>query len=316
MKFVTRIRAFFLQEEAGKEVLDQKRFFGAVALSLAVGTLLILFANPNSDNSVVLNADAPIAADNLDATRASPPLSPKISGLLQASRHMSQQVPAPKPRLRAKPPVKRPVLKIKYRAPQVIARKNDSLNSKLPIGSNLIGKLLTSVDTREREQLYKALLPYGGKGKRGEGLPKNTILFGTITYPNRGRKVFMRFTKALLPDGREVVLQAQALSAKDYSPGLEGKLHRGATSRIAATLGLTMVSAFTDTLTQKQVLGSEGVVTPKATLKDALYQGIAKASAAEAPRQAEELSKAQAYVTVPAGKEMIVNLLATYRDAL
>lgn len=315
MKFVKRIRAFFLQEEAGKEVLDQKRFFGAVALVLAVVTLFILFANPHTDNSVVLNADAPIAADNLDATRASVPLSPKVSGLLQASRHMSQPVPAPKPRLRAKPSVKR-TLKIKYRAPQVIARKEDSLNSKLPIGSNLVGKLLTSIDTREHEQLYKVLLPYGGKGKRGEGLPKNAILLGTITYPNRGKKVFMRFTKALLPDGREVALQAQALNTKDYSPGLEGKLHRGATSRIAATLGLTMVSAFTDTLTQKQVLGSEGVVTPKSTVKDALYQGIAKASAAEAPRQAEELSKAQAYVTVPAGKELIVNLLATYRGAL
>lgn len=311
MKFIAKIRAFFFTEEADKEVLDQKKFFGAVVLILTVGTLFILFSHPSGDSSVVLSADAPIAADSLAEPHTSVPVSTKVSGLLRASQ--AQRVPAP-PR-RAKPPATR-TLKIKYRAPQVIAREGGDLNSKLPIGANLIGKLLTSIDTRESEQLAKVLLPYGGKGKRGEGLAKNSILFGTINYPKRGRKVFMRFNKALLPDGKEVALQAQALSAEDYSPGLEGEFHRGATSRIAATLGLTMVSAFTATLTEKQVLGSEEVVTPKSTIKDALYQGIAKASAAEAPRQAEQLSKAQAYVTVPAGRELIVNLLATYRGAL
>ena len=57
-----------------------------------------------------------------------------------------------------------------------------------------------------------------------------------------------------------------------------------------------MVSAFTDTLTEKQVLGSEGQVAPKATVKDAMYQGIAKASEAEAQRQAAKLGNVQAYV--------------------
>ena len=318
MKFVTKIRTFFLKKEADKEVLNQKRLIGAVALVLAIGTTFILFSNTNGDSSVVVSSNAPIVVDTTDQTQDSAPISSKVTGLLQASQDKEKvvaQTPTIKPRRRAKIPTQHVVLNIKYRAPQVIERKGNP-TSKLSIGSNLVGKLLTSIDTREGEQLYKVLLPYGGKGKRGEGLPKNTILFGNITYPNHGKKVFMRFTKALLPDGKEAVFQAQALNTKDYSPGLEGKFHSGATSRIAATLGLTMVSAFTDTLTEKQVSGSEGVVTPKATVKNALYQGISKASAAEAPRQAEELSKVQAYVTVPAGREMIVNLLATYRGTL
>ena len=316
MKIITRIRAFFLKKEADKEVLDRKRLIGSVALVLAIGVTFILFSTPNGDSSVVVSSNAPIVVDNPDETQDSAPLSPKVDDLLQASeQRVVDQTPAPKPRRRAKPIVQRPILKIKYRAPQVIERKGNP-TSKLPIGSNLVGKLLTSIDTRESEQLCKVLLPYDGKGKQGEGLPKNTILFGNITYPNHGKKVFVRFTKALLPDGKETMLQAQALNTKDYGPGLEGKFYSGATSRIAATLGLTMVSAFTDTLTEKQSLGAEGAITPKATVKNALYQGISKASAAEAPRQAEELSKAQAYVTIPAGKEMIVNLLSTYRGAL
>ena len=305
MKVMARIRAFFLKQEAGKEVLDQKRFFGVMILILAIGALVIFYSNMSGDSSVVVNSSAPIEAGDVAETKGAIPLSQKVSGLLQASeqhRHVAS------PKKQAKSTNK----KIKYRAPQVIERK-DSFTSKMSLGTNLIGKLLTSIDTRESEQLYKVLLPYGGKGKHGS-IPKNTVLFGTVTYPNTGRKVFMQFSKALSPDGKEVELKAQALNAKDYSPGLEGELHSGAAMRVASTLGLTMVSAITDTLTEKQVLGSEGAVTPKATAKNALYQGIAKASEMEAQRQMAELGNAQAYVTIPAGREMIVNLLATYRS--
>ena len=305
MKVIARIRAFFLKEDGSKEVLDQKKFFGAIGVALLTGILVILFSNASGDNSVIVSSVKPIEAGNVDETKTSLPVSQKVSGMLKASE---QHVRIALPKKQAKHTGK----KIKYRAPQVIERK-DSFTSKMLLGTNLIGKLLTSIDTRESEQLYKVLLPYGGKGKHGSIL-KNTVLFGTINYPNKGRKVFMQFSKALLPDGKEVELKAQALSAKDYSPGLEGELHSGAAARVASTLGLTMVSAFTNTLTEKKVLGSEGVVTPKATAKNALYQGIAKASEMEAQRQMAELGNVQEYVTIPAGREMIVNLLATYRS--
>ena len=305
MKLIARIRAFFLKQEASKEVLDQKKFFGVMIFILGTGALVIFYSNMSGDSSVVVNSNAPIETSDVAEVKASVPISQKVSGLLRASEQHRHIV---LPKKQAKHTGK----KIKYRAPQVIERK-DSFTSKMPLGTNLIGKLLTSIDTRESEQLYKVLLPYGGKGKHG-GIPKNTVLFGTITYPNQGTKVFMQFSKALLPDGQEVELKAQALSAKDYSPGLEGELHSGTTARVAATLGLTMVSAFTDTLTEKQVLGNEGQVTPKATTKNALYQGIAKASEVEAQRQMAELGNVQAYVTISAGREIIVNLLSTYRS--
>ncbi len=307
MKVVARLRAFFLKQEADKEVLDQKRFMGVMILILAVGTVVVFFSNASGDSSVVVNANTPIETGNLEVASVS--VSQEISGLLQASE---QRVHAPKLRAKPKPKPERTV-KIKYKAPQIIERQGaDSFTSKLPIGSNLIGKLLTSIDTRESGQLYRVLLPYGGKGQHG-GVPKNTVLFGTVNYPKQGMKVFMQFAKALLPNGQEVALQAQALSTQDYAPGLVGELHSGTTARVAATLGLTMVAAFTDTLTTKQALSAEGAVTPQATTKNALYQGIAKASETEAQRQAAELGQVQPYVTIPAGREMIVNLLETYK---
>ena len=306
MKFMARIRAFFLKEEGGKEVLDRKIFIATVGTVIALGATTLLLS-AGGDSSVIVNATEPIEAGDLAV--ASSPVSSKVNGLLRASEQSGR---VDLQRKHVKPAPKR-TLKIEYKAPQVIERKDASFTSKLPIGANLIGKLLTAIDTREGEQLYKVLLPYGGKGRHGDGIPKNSILFGTINYPNKGRKVFMQFAKALLPDGKEIELKAQALNAQDYAPGLVGKLHSGAAARVASTLGLTMVSAITNTLTEKQALGSEGQVMPKATIKNALYQGIAKASEAEAQRQMAELGNVQEYVTIPAGREMIINLLSTYR---
>ena len=155
MKLMARIQAFFLKEEGGKEVLDQKRFFGVMILILAIGALVIFYSNMSSDSSVVVNSSAPIEAGDVAETKGAISLSQKVSGLLQASeqhRHVAS------PKKQAKSTNK----KIKYRAPQVIERK-DSFTSKMSLGTNLIGKLLTSIDTRESEQLYKVLLPMAAR---------------------------------------------------------------------------------------------------------------------------------------------------------
>ena len=219
MRHIKQIGMFFLKKDGGKEVINRTKLFSTVFVVIVLGAIPLIHARTGGDNSVIINATEPIDIGNFETAQASSPTSQKVSDLLKASE---QRVLAPKPR-KAKP-VSQNKQQLKYKAPQVIERK-DSFTSKMPIGSNLIGKLLTAIDTRESEQLYKVLLPYGGKGRHGEGIPKNSILFGTITYPNKGRKVFMQFSKALLPDGREVELKAQALNAKDYSPGLEGKSH-------------------------------------------------------------------------------------------
>ena len=48
------------------------------------------------------------------------------------------------------------------------------------------------------------MLPYGGSHKSGGGsLPPETILMGQFNYPGQGERVFINFTKAILPDGEE-----------------------------------------------------------------------------------------------------------------
>lgn len=316
MKGLNQVRSFFIKKENEKEVLNRKRTFLFVAFLISLGVLVVLVFGSENDSSVIIETIEPIKV-NVEE-KEHPQASGTISGLLHSSQRKEQEKLA-----RSAPRQERPrlVTQVEYRAPQVIKRKvEEGLSHGLPLGTNLVGKLLTTIDTRETNQLYKVLLPYGGRDKNGGEVPKNTILFGKVNYPGKGKKVFIHFSKALLPNGREVNLNAQALNSKDYSPGLFGEFHGRTTERIVSTLGLTMVSAMTDTLTEREAIGS-GVgngafmameATPKATAKNALLQGVSRVSEMEAQRRAQDLSDQQEFVTVPAGQELIVNLVATY----
>ncbi len=320
MTYINKIRAFFMKKEGDKDVLDRKKVFLSFVIAIGLGVASVILFGSKEDTSVVINSTEPIKNEgkkNNGEANQETQGSQKVNGMLNASAQVGQN----QGQRRHTGVSHRYVKDIEYKATQVIERKGpDGLEKGLPLGTNLVGKLLTAIDTREMGQFYKVLLPYGGKDKNGGSVPKNTIAFGKISYPGKGEKVFIQFTKALLPDGREVKLKAQALSSKNYSPGLIGDFHGKRTERIAATLGLTMVSAMTDTLTEREALGggaSNGTtiateVTPKATAKNAFYQGVSKVSEMEAGRQASELGDSQEYVTVPAGKEMIVNLVSTY----
>ena len=317
MKILNKARSFLMKKDDGKDVLDRKKFFLCIGSIISVGVLLLIVLKPSKDSSVVINSITPIEHDKENDKKLVLEESEKVTALFKALKQREQKEPIKKqprqsPQYRSYAPVN---TDIEYKAQQVIERKGpDSLG--LPLGTNLIGKLLTSIDTRETDQLYKVILPYGGNGKNGGHIPKDAVLFGNITYPGKGKKVFLRFSQALLPDGEEVKLNAQALSSKDYSPGLNGDYHSKIAERVASTLGLSMLSVMTDTLTERQITGAgETIVSnPKATPKNALYQGISKVTEIEAQRQAAALNSDPEYVTISAGKEMIVHLLETYYD--
>jgi hypothetical protein len=307
---------YFFKDEGDKKTLDLKRVTYFVLLLFCLGILVMLATKSDQDSSTIQHSSEPINTTEGDHSGVKGTLSEKVKEMFSNSEGQGSSDKRQSRSKRA-----RYVKNVEFKAVQVIRRKGpDGFSRGLPLGTNLVGKLLTAIDTREAKQLYKVILPYGGKDKNGGSIPKNTILFGTINYPNRGKKIFIQFTKALLPDGKEVKMNAQALNAKSYSPGINGDYHGKAAERIAATLGLTMISAGAETLTEREALGGSPAggniisqATPKATLKNALYQGVSKVSEMEASRQMNELGKQPEYVTVPAGKEMIVNLLSTYR---
>ena len=306
-----------IKTEGSKETLDRKRLFFVGVFLISLGTLVLVVFKSKKDESVMVQSSEPIILDGNSEKKGGGKVSEKVEKLLNSSLKTKTTVPVKK-----KAKYRRKVLrKIKYKAPQVILREgHDGFSKKIPLGANLVGKLLTGIDTRETGQRYKVLLPYGGRGKGDGELPKNTLLFGKIQYSNQDKKVFIHFSKALFPNGEEMKIKAQALNSKDFSPGLTGIFHGKRTERIVSTLGLSMVSAMTDTLTEREAVvglspGTPNAASrpnPKATMKNALYQGISKVSQMEAQRQGAELASQKEYMTIPAGKELIVNLTDTF----
>ena len=205
-----------------------------------------------------------------------------------------------------------------YSGKQVLERTGtDGLLNPLPSGANFIGKLASSVDTREQGQVVKVTLPYGGRHPKGGSLPRNAILYGTSVPEGESEKVFIRFHKVIFPDGKECRIDAQALNSADYSPGIVGIKHSNTDLKMASSMGLTMVSAASDVLTQRsgfQALGGipMGVDSPDATMKNAILQGVSQVSRQEAQKQAQDLGNVPDYVTVPEGADLIINLLSPF----
>lgn len=331
MKILAKVRSLFATKEmkpskGGKETLCRKKIFllgGIISFTVLLTTLfkaqdsslLVIHFGARTMKAKNSNSHQQLADHGLGADKLGTQESEVVRDLLNSSASLASPSPDRKAHSLQKNPPSGKAAPIIYRAPLVVEREGVELigGESLPIGTNLKGQLLTAIDTRETKQLYKVLLPEGGGDLRGGFISRGSLLFGHISYPGRGRKVFMSFSKALLPEGREVPIMAQALNAKDLSPGLVGDFHGKAKERVASTLGLTMLSAMTDTLTQKKGSGFHRDLTPKATLKNAFYQGVSQASEMEAKRQADQLANQPEYVTLPAGTEMIVNLLETYR---
>lgn len=275
-----------------------------------LGAAFALLSGIREDTSFLGRSERPLVGADT-ASSGSPPGAPataKVSMMFQNSEASGRGASTRTAPARG--------MKINYKAQQVLVSDSADPARTLPMGTNLIGKTLTTIDTRAADQVVKVLLPYGGRASAGGELPKNTILFGQIIYGGKGEKVFVKFTKGLLPGGHEFPVEAQALNPGDYSPGLAGRFHGNADMRVASSLGLTMIAGMSDVLTERESLGgggfSPGSVTRKSTMRNAIMHGISQVAQDEATRQAQAIGQEPQYVTVDAGTDLIVSLLRAF----
>lgn len=308
-----RVVRFFFTEDGGKQVARKLRIFCAFVLVVGFGAFITVWMNLDSDTSFFGRTDRPLGQgkDGTTTTGSTPPAKTgRLGRMFQLSE--SKGVGGSKGSA-----ARTGSSKVNYKAQQVFVSDGGFDPSRtMPMGTNLIGKTLTTIDTRESSQLVKVLLPYGGRASAGGELPKATILFGQIANNGKGKKVFVKFNKGVLPSGEEIQIEGQALNPEDYSPGFIGQFHGNADMHIASTLGLTMVAGVTDVLTEKESIGGGGLlpgsVTPKATMKNAMLHGASQVAQSEANRQAESIGHEEEYVTVDAGSDVIVSLTKAY----
>lgn len=299
MKIKSKLTALIFQEEGGKKVLNKKRavIAGLLLFVLGVASQLVpsLLEN-NLPRGGITQSDTPLIKDSADHKPQQKPVEADKSRLGGIS---DQEPKAKPPRIaRGKP--------IRYKGRQVLSP--GAIAEKIPSGANFVGKLLTSIDTRSPQAVH-VMLPYGGSHRLGGGsLPPETILMGQFSYSGQNERVFMTFNRAVLPDGQEVAIKAQGLSSKDYRPGVIGDFHTNKGSQMASVLGLSMVNGISEVMVEREGLGQSFETTAKPTIKNGLYNGLAKVTEMEANSQAAKLAQTPSYVTIDSGSDVIISL--------
>lgn len=308
---ISKIKALFLETDGGKKTVKKGNLtlLGLVLFTLGVFFLLlpqVIDTINGTDTSQVKRSNKPITEDSTisdkkDESKGS--ANNNVGGVTNQSNDPSDENQNKLTQQQLKKS-----LKVIYKASQVIQRNGNAENN-LPLGTNVIGKLLSSIDTRNLST-KKVILPYGVKSKTGDVLlPVGTIIIGQPGYPGQGEKVFINFTKGVLPHGKQFDLQGQALSTNDNSPGLTGVFHSNTVNRVASVLGLSMVSGVTEVLVEKESLGQGFNVTPRPYVKNGLLNGVSKVANTEANIQASKLAAKPEYVTIDTGQDLIVSFL-------
>jgi len=300
------IKNFFCIDEGGKKILNTKRL--KYIFSSLLGITILAQAFMAKDDSVLSKSHKAFESDD------------KVSGnvttdhgesIVKAHNMEAQMQVRPGKSHSIRP------MKLTYNARQVFERQEtQGLLSPIPSGTNFIGKLVTGIDTRQDNQTLKVILPYGGSHPAGGKIPRDSILLGSASYSG-GDRVYLRFNRIIFPNGAEYRIDAQGLSSGDYTPGLIGNLHSETDLRVAGAIGLTLISAGADVMTQRTTLGGNpygmAVAQPDATFRNAGLQGVSQVTKQEAERVGSKMQDKEEYLTVMTGGDLIVSLLTPFK---
>lgn len=308
-KFIDLFKNYYSYEEGAKRVVNTKRL--KHTFSSLIGLLILVQIFMPKDDSLLGKSYKPFDESGNDQEGVEVSESGGAQAVIHAHENDARNQKKVIVRLKGPPLV--------YNARQVFERQDaEGSLTPLPSGTNFIGKLVNGIDTREGNQTMRVTLPYGASHPSGGSIPRESILLGTASYQGKGDRVYIRFNRAIFPSGEEFKIDAQALSSADYTPGLPGENHSQSDMRMIGSLGLTMVSAAAEVLTQKSPLSGmnqlgQVVVEPKPNLRNAALQGISQTSKEEASRHAEVAKGQEEYLTVEAGGDLIVSLLTPFK---
>ncbi len=306
--FVGRLREKFknaIKQKSGGKVIIRIKTVSTIGGSiLLVSALLMSWFAPKEDKTFYRHTNHAAKASE-ESENSKPPVTTAMNTLFQKGQKQKEDTE------RKESEEKRKKVSIRYFAPQVLGN-----SSKGPVafiaGSKLIGVLLNAIDTRTPSLVRVRITQEGEVG--GIIIAKDSVLMGKFSYSGSGEKVFINFTRLNSPEGESKKIAAQALDASNYTPGILGEEFTGNGVKIAASIGLNMFAGITDTLTDRESVGNTlNGVQARPTMKNALLQGLTRASQDQASRVASTINNERGYVIVPEGKEVIIELTEDFK---
>lgn len=300
----SHVHNFFVEQSGGKRIIILKRvikYGGILFLSLA---LVMAWLGPKEDNTYYAQSSESFDDDSADIEVAGVVSGAIASLLFSGKKKLSDEKAREAARNR-----RRNV--IKYSAPQIIGKK-PNVQPAMKSGTKLVGFLMTAIDTRAATPVRVRVV----RGGQFEDvvIERGSVLTGDFSYSGEGSKIYLSFSRLDTPDGEAKSILAQALDLGTYTAGIKGETHSTQGTKQAARLGLTMFSGMADVMTEKESLGSSlNGVQAKSNMKNALLQGLSRSAQDQSEKMAEKVESEQDYLTVPEGKEMIIELTEEYK---
>lgn len=219
-----------------------------------------------------------------------PPLSPNVSLSNQISlnpkllteRDLVNQIPRSKP-----------VASVQGKIQIVSLRSNQQLS----IGSEINAVLASgATDGIVKARLNSPMIHDGEPI-----LPSGTVLFG------RGKsgeeRLFVEFSKAILPSGESLPIRAQAFDLSDRIQGLKGAVVGRRTKKMAGAIAFGLMGGMAEGL---QETGGSIYMPKRASTRDAALSGASKAALDQSKAYLDEMKNSPNIIEVKSGQEILV----------
>lgn len=183
----------------------------------------------------------------------------------------------------------------KLSGPELISRRKEI---KIPPGT-LAQAILVSGGSNGtvRAKLTEAITINGDRL-----MEEGTLLLGQGSSTEE--RLFIQFTKAVSKEGVSQEIRAEALDIEDQIVGLHGSRIGSYAMKLAAGIGLNFITGVSEAMEESEV--QSGVAVKKASAKNALYHGTAKATSEQAQEMLSSAKSRQALIEVPVGTKLWV----------
>lgn len=169
--------------------------------------------------------------------------------------------------------------------------------SELPIGSEMKAVLVSgATDGIVKAKLTSALIVDGEPA-----LPENAVLFGK--GKSSEERLFIEFSKVILPTGESYSIRAQAFDVSDKIQGLKGAFVGTRAKKMAGAVAFGFMGGMADGL---QESSGSYFVAKKPTARDAALAGASKAALDQSAAYMEEMKKSPNIIEVKSGTELLV----------
>ena len=169
--------------------------------------------------------------------------------------------------------------------------------SELPIGTEMKAVLESgATDGIVKARLTAPLLVDGERL-----LPERTILFGK--GKSGEERLFVEFSKAILPSGDGFPIRAQAFDSSDKIQGLKGALVGTRSKKMAGAIAFGLLGGMADGM---QETNGSYFASRKPSVRDAAFAGASKAALDQSQAYLDEMKKSPNIIEVKVGTEIVV----------